>query len=177
MMLPKGFVVLGLVLGLGACATVPPSGPAVMVLPGSNSNFNQFRHDDGMCQQYAMQAIGQKTPAQAAADSAMNSAVTGAAVGAAAGALIGAASGDPAGGAAVGAGAGLLVGGASGVEAYGLAAHAIQERYDVAYVQCMYAQGHQVPVPAGMSALAANPAINLPPPPAPAALPPPPPPR
>ena len=167
MMLPKGFVVLGLVLGLGACATVPPSGPAVMVLPGSNSNFNQFRHDDGMCQQYAMQTIGHKTPAQAAADSAMNSAVTGAAVGAAAGALIGAATGDPAGGAAVGAGTGLLVGGASGVEAYGAAASQMQERYDVAYVQCMYAQGHQVPVPGGMHVSAAGPAANTPSPPPP----------
>ena len=168
--LRKKLAVLALAVGVGACATIPPSGPAVMVLPGRNSSFNQFRADDANCQQYAMQAIGPRTPAQAAADSAMNSAVTGAAVGAAAGALIGAATGDPAGGAAVGAGTGLLVGGASGVEAYGAAAYQMQERYDVAYVQCMYAQGHQVPVPAGMHASAAGPVSNSssPPPPPPA---------
>lgn len=172
--LPKKLAVLGLAAAVGACAAIPPSGPGIMVLPGSNSNFSQFRADDASCQQYAMQSIGQ-TPAQAAANSAVNSAATGAAIGAAAGALIGAASGDPAGGAAVGAGAGLLVGGAGGVDAYGSAAYQMQERYDVAYVQCMYANGHQVPVPAGMSNLAARPAASAPPPPPPGPPPPPPP--
>ena len=171
----RKFAVLGLALGVGACAAIPPSGPGVMVLPGSNSNFSQFRADDMQCQQYARQAIGQTTPAQAAADSAVNSAAAGAALGAAAGALIGAASGDAAAGAAVGAGTGLLVGGAGGAEAYGVAAYEMQDRYDMAYVQCMYSYGHQVPVPAGMGALASRPAANTPPPPAPAALPPPPP--
>ena len=170
----KKLAVLGLAVGVGACAAIPPSGPGVMVLPGSNSNFTQFRADDAACQQYAMQSIGQ-TPAQAAANSGVNSAAAGAALGAAAGALIGAASGDPASGAAIGAGTGLLVGSAGGVDAYGMAAYEMQERYDVAYVQCMYASGHQVPVPAGMSTVSASPAGNAPRPPAPAAMPPPPP--
>ena len=174
MSLRKKLAVLSLAIGVGACATIPPSGPAVKVLPGSNSNFSQFRADDASCQQYAMQSIGQTTPAQAAANSGVNSAVTGAAIGAAAGALIGAASGVPAGGAAVGAGTGLLVGGVGGAEAYGVAADAMQDRYDMAYVQCMYANGHQVPVPAGLRTAAAG-TVNTPPPPAPAALPPPPP--
>lgn len=172
----KKFAIAGLSLTLGACATVPPSGPAVMVLPGSHSNFNQFQADNASCQQYARQAIGNQTPANAAAESAVNSAAAGAAVGAAIGALLGAASGDAGSGAALGAGAGLLVGGASGTEAYGMSAREIQERYDVAYVQCMYAQGHQVPVPAGMTNMPAHQAYNMPPPPAPAAAPAPPPP-
>jgi len=166
MTLQKKLAVLGLAVGVGACAAIPPSGPGVMVLPGSNSNFAQFRADDAACQQYAMQSIGQ-TPAQAAANSGVNSAAAGAALGAAAGALIGAASGDPASGAAIGAGTGLLVGSAGGVDAYGMAAYEMQERYDVAYVQCMYASGHQVPVPAGMGALSSMPAGNTPPPPPP----------
>lgn len=175
MMSRQKLAVIVLGLGVGACATVPPSGPAVMALPGTGSSFEQFRFDDNTCQQYAMQAVGQNTPAQAAANSAVNSAATGAAVGAAAGALIGAASGDPAGGAAVGAGTGLLVGSAGGVGAYGVAADVMQDRYDTAYVQCMYAKGHQVPVPAGMRTAATSPAVGapLPPAPAPAALPPP----
>lgn len=177
MTLQKKFAVLGIALVLGACATVPPNGPAVMVLPGSNSNFNQFRADDVDCQQYAMQSIGHTTPAQAAANSAVNSAATGAAVGAAAGALIGAASGNPAGGAAVGAGTGLLVGSAGGVNAYGAAADVMQDRYDTAYVQCMYAKGHQVPVPASLRTAYGSPAVSAPPPPAPPANLPPPPPR
>jgi len=174
MTLPKKFALLGLAIAVGACAAIPPSGPGVMVLPGSHSNFSQFQADDAACQDYAYQAIGQ-TPAQAAADSAVNSAAAGAAIGAAAGALIGAAGGDPAGGAAVGAGTGLLVGGASGAQAYGVSAYEAQERFDVAYVQCMYANGHQVPVPAGMGNLAARPAAAAPPPPPPGPPPPPPP--
>jgi hypothetical protein len=176
-MLPRKLAVLGLAVGVGACAAIPPSGPGVMVLPGTHSTFTQFRADDMNCQQYARQAIGQTTPAQAAADSAVNSAAAGAALGAAAGALIGAASGDPGAGAAIGAGTGLLVGGAGGADAYGVAANEMQDRYDVAYVQCMYSYGHQVPVPAGMSTVSSGPAANSPPPPPPGPPPPPPPPR
>jgi hypothetical protein len=161
-------------LALAGCAAIPPEGPSVMVLPGSHSNFNQFRSDDHDCRDYAAQATG-VSPGRAAADSAVNSAAAGAAVGAAAGALIGAAGGDAAAGAAMGAGTGLLVGGASGAGAYGESALIIQDRYDVAYIQCMYAKGHQVPVPAGM----ASGGYAAPPPPGPtaAAPPPPPPPR
>lgn len=165
-------------LGLAACTTVPPAGPAVMVLPGTSSTFDQFRVDDGTCKRYALDSLGQTTAAQAAADSAVNSAVTGAAVGAAAGALIGAVSGDPAGGAALGAGTGLLVGSAGGVGAYHEAAYETQQRYDTAYIQCMYAQGHQVPVPANQQSAAAGQlsAAPAPQPPGPVhALPPPPP--
>jgi hypothetical protein len=161
-------------LAIAGCATVPPNGPSVMVLPGSRSSFNQFRADDYECQNYARQSAG-ITPARAASDSAVNSAAAGAAVGAAAGALIGAAGGDPAGGAAVGAGTGLLVGSAGGVGAYGEAAAVMQDRYDVAYIQCMYSKGHQVPVPAGLASV--NPPAGAPPPPGPTASMPPPPPR
>jgi hypothetical protein len=165
--------------GLGACTTIPPAGPAVTVLPGSSASFDQFRIDDSVCRQFAQTSLGPATPAQAAADSAINSAAAGAAVGAAAGALIGAAAGDPGEGAALGAGAGLLAGGAGGVGAYHEAAWQTQERYDTAYIQCMYAKGHQVPVPASLQSSAASrytaPATPGVPPPRPrAALPPPP---
>ena len=131
----------------GACATLP-SGPSVMVLPGAQKTFEQFRADDALCQFYARQAVGGQTPTQTAMDSGTASAAAGTAVGAAAGALIGAAAGEPAGGAAIGAGSGLLLGSAAGTGTYESSAYALQNRYDITYVQCMYAQGHQVPVPA-----------------------------
>jgi hypothetical protein len=143
----------------GACAILP-SGPSVMVLPGSQKTFEQFREDDTLCQLYARQAVGGQTPTQTAMDSGTASAVTGTAVGAAAGALIGAAAGEPAGGAAIGAGSGLLLGSAAGSGAYEGSGYALQNRYDITYIQCMYAKGHQVPVSAASR-------YQPPPPPAP----------
>lgn len=167
----KGLLCLA-ALGLGACAAIPPAGPSVMVLPGAGSTFDRFRQDQAVCEMYARDAIGQATPAQAAENSAVNSAAVGAAVGAAAGALIGAASGDPGGGAAVGAGVGMLGGSLEGIDAYNQTADVMQDRYDTAFVQCMYAKGHQVPVPAGYRAPAPQQVITAPPPPAPNAAPP-----
>jgi hypothetical protein len=174
MKLRKAIIAMPAALVIGACATVPPAGPGVMALPGTASSFDQFRRDDLMCRQYAADSVGNMTPAQAATDSAVRSTVTGAAVGAAAGAVIGAATGDPGTGAAVGAGTGAIVGAASGAGAYSVAADNIQERYDIAYVQCMYANGHQVPLPANYTA-APRPVSSAPPPPPPGPPPPPPP--
>ncbi len=168
----RTLLVVGIAGALAACATVPPSGPSVMVLPGSQSNFNQFQVDNYACQDFARQASG--AGATAAQNSAVNSAAAGTLVGAAAGALIGAAAGDPATGAAVGAGTGLAVGSAGGAGVYQVSAYELQDRYDTAYVQCMYAKGHQVPVPAGMTTMPNAPAGAPPPPAPPAPLPPPP---
>ncbi len=136
---------------LSGCVTYP-SGPSMLALPGTSTNFEQFRGDDFSCQSYAQQATGQTSAQQAATDSGVNSAAAGTVVGAAAGALLGAASGNPAAGAAIGAGGGLLVGSAAGTDAYGASGYGAQDRYDNAYIQCMYAKGHQVPVPAEVAA-------------------------
>jgi len=120
---PAAFVVAGIVvvgwivLAFAGCATVP-TGPQVMVLPGSNKNLAQFEADDASCRGWASRQIG-------------------------------ASSNDG-------------------------AAKSMQDRYDVAYVQCMYASGNQVPVPRGtMPVQARNGAItvddlrsSIPPPPA-----------
>jgi len=134
----------GIVL-LGACATVP-TGPSVMVLPGSHKSFDEFQADGAACQQYAQSSVGGPGAGQAAADSVASSAVAGTLLGAAAGAAIGAASGNAGHGAAIGAGTGLLVGSAAGSNAAGYSYYSVQRRYDNAYVQCMYAKGNQVPV-------------------------------
>ena len=129
---------------LGACATVP-TGPGVMVLPGAGRSLEQFHADDVVCRQWGFQSIGMTTPGQAIASSGVTSAAVGTAVGAAAGAALGAAAGNPALGAAAGAGGGLLLGSASGVGAAQYSGQEAQWRYDMAYMQCMYARGNQIP--------------------------------
>jgi OmpA family protein len=128
---------------LGGCATVP-SGPSVMVLPGTGKTFEQFQADDVVCRQFASRSV-ETTPGKAATETAIGGAATGTVLGAAAGALIGAASGSPATGAAVGAGLGLLGGTAVGAGRGDAYYTSVQGRYDIAYRQCMYAKGHQVP--------------------------------
>lgn len=170
--LSKKLGVAGLALLLGAC-TVMPTGPSVMVLPGTGQPFERFRADDIDCRQYAYAQVGGKT----AQDNARESAVTGAAVGTAVGAVAGAAMGGGR-GAATGAGVGLLLGTAVGADASQSSGVGTQRQYDNAYVQCMYSKGHRVPVPANMSYSPTSraPGSNIPPPPA-GSPPPPPPPR
>jgi hypothetical protein len=176
---------LGTVLLLAGCVSMP-SGPSVMVLPGSGKNFDQFRADDMDCRQFASSQVGGSTPDSAAENSGVKSAVVGTAIGAVAGAIVGGHQG-----AAVGAGTGLIVGGAAGAGAAGSSQYGLQRRYDIGYTQCMYAKGHKVPSsgryensarqtysytpppppPPGAAAPAAS---NIPPPPA--GSPPPPPP-
>ena len=147
---------------LSACATVP-NGPSVMVLPRAQKTFEQFREDNGVCQYYAQEAIEQTTPGQAGTESATKSAVTGTAIGAATGATIGSAAGNAGVGAAIGAGSGLLVGGVAGSSAAEMSVNTVQRRYDIAYIQCMYAKGNEVPVPGGHGNLSSN--YQPPPPP------------
>lgn len=152
---------------LGGCATLPTA-PSVMALPGTAKSFDQFRLDDVNCRNFAYQQIGGIMAEQAVSESGLKSAAVGTALGAAAGAAI--AGGR---GAAVGAGTGLAVGGLAGVGAAESAGYGQQERYDMSYVQCMYAQGHRVPVWGRFTEAA--PAAPSPPPPPPGTPPPPPP--
>jgi hypothetical protein len=153
-------------LGLGACATVP-TGPGVMVLPGTGKSFDLFRFDDGACRQFAYDQVAGVTPPRAADDSGVRSAAVGTLLGAAAGAAI-----DGSSGAAAGAGVGLLFGGLAGAGAAERSAYGAQYRYDVAYQQCMYAKGHRIPVSARFTQ-APSPANYTPPPPPPNQPPPP----
>lgn len=155
-------------LALAGCVTVP-TGPSVMVLPGTGKTFDQFRFDDGDCRQYAQSQVGGTTAQQAAEESGVRSAVIGTAVGALAGAAIGGTSRD----AGVGAGVGLLAGSAMGAGAAQGSAYELQRRYDFAYQQCMYSKGHRVPSAGRYSSSERR---YPPPPPATSYTPPPPPP-
>ncbi len=135
---------LGLALALGACAVAPPTGPTVMALPAKGKNFATFRQEDMSCRQYAEQQIGYMQPAQAANNAAVGSALVGTALGAAAGAAIGSVSGNVGAGAAIGAGAGLLGGSAIGASNAQASAGDLQQRYNIAYTQCMYSNGNTV---------------------------------
>ncbi len=149
------------VLGLSGCATIP-TGPSVMVLPGQGKPFEVFQVDDAVCRQWAGQQAG-ATPASASTESAVSSAAIGTVLGAALGAAIGAASGNPGIGAAIGAGSGALGGTLYGAGASQAAAGSVQWRYDIAYQQCMYAKGNQIPGTVQVS----QPRYSAPPPPPP----------
>ena len=132
----------GLVL-LGGCATLP-TGPSVMVLPAAGKPFEQFQAEEAGCREWAAQQSGAVPGAPANQQTAVGAAI-GTAVGAGLGAAIGSASGHAGTGAAIGAGTGLLMGTAAGANADQVAGGNAQRRYDMAYQQCMYAKGNQVP--------------------------------
>lgn len=154
----------------GGCTTIP-TGPSMLVLPGSGKSFDQFRVDDRICRDYALAQIGGKPSSEAAIDSGVASAVVGTAIGTAAGAAIGGSRG-----AGVGAGTGLLIGSAAGVGASEGSFYANQRRYDIGYQQCMYANGHRIPVTGQFTTESARNVEAPPPPPPPPGAPPPPPP-
>jgi hypothetical protein len=142
-----------------------------MVLPGTGKSFEQFRIDDALCRQFAYEQVGGVTAQQAAQKGAVSSAVIGTALGAAAGAVIGSASGDAGAGAAIGAGSGLIIGSAAGTGYATESYYEAQQRYDYAYIQCMYAKGNKIPVYGGYisqpSSAPPPPPPGYPPPPAP----------
>jgi hypothetical protein len=156
-------------LMLGACTTIP-TGPSVLVMPGTGKSFDQFRDDDADCRQFALGQVGGATANETAVESGVKSAAVGAVVGALAGAAMGGHQG-----AGVGAGVGLLAGSAAGAGAGQASGYGLQRRYDNAYIQCMYAKGDRVPVSGQLTPGPAQ-AVNPPPPPASAYSPPPPPP-
>jgi len=167
---PARLSALAGVLLLGAC-TVLPTGPSMLVLPGTGRTMENFRYDDNECRQYAYVQVGGVTTQAAANQAAVGSAVVGTAIGAAAGAAIGGSQG-----AAVGAGVGLLGGSAVGSSSAYASGYGTQRQYDNAYIQCMYAKGHRVPVPANMAYPRTVPGNDATIPPPPPGAPPPPPP-
>ncbi len=160
---------LAALLSVAACTTIP-TGPSVMVMPGTGKSFDQFRADDADCRQFAYSQVGGATANEAAVDSGVKSAVVGATVGALAGAAMGGHQG-----AGVGAGVGLLAGSAAGAGAGQASGYGSQHRYDNAYIQCMYAKGDRVPVYGRMMSEPQRTGYP-PPPPGSAYAPPPPPP-
>jgi hypothetical protein len=170
----RSFAALLVLTLLAGCASVP-SGPSVRALPGSSKTFDQFRGDDAYCRQYGQSVAG--ASANQANDAGVRSAAVGTLIGALAGAAIGGHEG-----AGVGAGTGLLIGSMNGVGVAQRSSYGAQHDFDNAYVQCMYAKGHQVPVNGVLRSRTQAPVDQTPPgafyppPPPPGYVPPPPPP-
>lgn len=177
----KYIVIPLMICTLAACVNLP-AGPSVMTLPGSGKSFEQFRYDEYECRQYAYEQVGGTTPRQSSQISGIESAAIGTGLGAVAGTAIGGGSG-----AAIGAGTGLLAGGVVGSGTASTSAYANQQRYDISYIQCMYAKGHRVPISGRItndppinntsSGVSTPPAHFNPSPPPPGSTPPSPPPR
>ncbi len=125
---------------LSACTPTLPAGPSVAIMPGKNKSFEAFENDNAICMNFAHSQLG-IDPQRQAERSAANGAVTGALLGAAAGAALG----DSSRAAGVGAGAGLLMGAAAGNNNAVRSTRELQYRYDLAYQQCMYSKGNQLP--------------------------------
>ena len=137
-----GFLLVAVVPLLGACVTVP-GGPSVMVLPGSGKPFEVFQADDDSCRQWASHRSG-RVP---------NEPVTGG--------VHRCDYRDPAWRGArrrhrrrsrqSGPGRGrrcrerFFFGTATGASADAQTGMSMQQRYDTAYTQCMYAKGNQIP--------------------------------
>jgi hypothetical protein len=136
--------VSALALALGGCASTGPASPTVGVMPAKGKSYEAFQRDDDYCQAAAQRQVGYRSPGETANTSAVQSAAVGTALGALAGAAIGSASANMGRGAAIGAGTGLLAGSLVGASNAGRAGGAVQDRYDMAYAQCMKARGNIV---------------------------------
>lgn len=159
-------------LGLSACVS-RPVGPSVAVMPAPGKPFDLFKQEDAECRAYAQSAVG-----TTADDAAAKSVAQTAAVGAAVGALAGAISGGH-GSAGTGAAVGMVGGSLVGSDVANRSSYEVQRRYDIAYQQCMYSKGNQVPGYSGARAAPYSqqrPAAPPPPPPTSVTPPPPPPP-
>lgn len=158
--------------GLAGCATIP-NGPSVAVMPAPGKSFDEFNADDNVCRQFAQKSIG-TTASQAETDAELKSIAVGTAIGTVAGVLGGGGHQGAGSGAAVG-----MVGGAAiGSNEAQYSGRETQRRYDIAYEQCMYAKGNQLPQGAYYQPrviYVQPPVPPAPPAPAPSNIPPPPP--
>ena len=165
-------------LALAGCATAPLA-PRVAVMPAPGKPFEVFVAEEQACRQYAEQAVATADGKDPATERAVETGIWATLIGALAGAAIGGRDG-----AAVGAGFGLFTGAATASGESHYVVGDVRHRYDIAYQQCMYAKGNQIPGmyrPQVEAGAPANRAAPMPPPPTAAApaklqgMPPPPP--
>ena len=128
---------MAVLLLVGACTT-PPLGPTVAVMPAPGKPFDVFQADQAICRQFADSQVA--GGAQQANNQQVGTAVVGTLLGAGLGAAIGGGRG-----AAIGAGSGALAGTVVGAGPANQAQGSLQYRYDIAYSQCMFSRGNQVP--------------------------------
>lgn len=132
--------VLGLLIvsvSMAGCVA-PIMGPTVAVMPAPTKPFVVFQQDTTECQQYANAVLAPVV--QQANNQAVGQAIITTALGAALGAAIGGGNG-----AGIGAAAGAITGTSTAALSAQFAGMTIQQQFDIAYSQCMYSKGNQVP--------------------------------
>jgi uncharacterized protein YcfJ len=129
-------------------------------MPGQSKSLDAFQQDEAACEDYASRRVAGQ--AEAANNTALGEGLLGTALGAGLGAAVGGGRG-----AAIGAASGAVVGTAAGANTSAYAQMSLQQRYDMAYAQCMKTKGNNVPGPRRPR--------RYPPPPPPGYYPPPPP--
>ena len=132
-------VSLVLVASLTACVSAP-TGPTVAVMPREGKPFDLFQQEDLFCRNFAANSV--RDTSDAALKEGATSAAIGAALGAVAGAVI---QGGNHANVGTGAGVGLLGGAAMGAMNSSGKQNQAQAQYNIAYQQCMYSKGNQVP--------------------------------
>ena len=127
---------IAVMLSFGACA-VPPVSPSVAVLPGGGKGMQAFNADDIACREYA---------ASPKVDD--GTSLAGMGLG-----KIEVASGRrgfaPLAGSVNPVGTGSVFGGAAAQDSG--EPPTAQQKYDTAYIRCMFSKGHKVPVSGGMT--------------------------
>ncbi|WP_114662616.1 glycine zipper family protein [Polynucleobacter necessarius] len=131
--------VLASLASLVGCVSAP-TGPTIAIMPREGKSFEVFQQEDQQCREFAANAV--KDTSSAALKEGATSAAIGAALGAAAGAVIRGGSSQNIG---TGTGVGLLGGAAMGAMNSAGKQNQAQTQYNIAYQQCMYAKGNQVP--------------------------------
>lgn len=122
---------------LSGCVT-PPMGPTIPANPGAHKSFAAFQQDEQVCEDYANQRVAGQV--DAANNRAVGSALLGTALGAGLGAAVGGGRG-----AGIGAASGAVVGSAVGSNQSARAQWSVQQRYNIAYGECMTSHGDYVP--------------------------------
>ncbi|SNX29480.1 hypothetical protein SAMN06295945_1857 [Polynucleobacter meluiroseus] len=135
----RALISIVLLSSLAACVSAP-TGPTIAIMPREGKPFEVFQQEDQVCREFAANAI--KDSSNTALKEGITSAALGAALGAAAGAVIGGGSHT---GVGTGAGVGLLGGSALGAMNSSGKQSQSQTQYNIAYQQCMYSKGNQVP--------------------------------
>ena len=130
---------LVLLASLAACVSAP-TGPTVAVMPREGKPFDLFQQEDLYCRNFAANSV--RDTSDAALKEGATSAAVGAALGAVAGAVI---QGGNHANVGTGAGVGLLGGAAMGAMNSAGKQNQAQMQYNIAYQQCMYSKGNQVP--------------------------------
>jgi uncharacterized protein YcfJ len=136
MKISRAIVSILAVTFLAGCV-VQPQGPMIPVMPGKNKSFSDFQQNDAECRDFAAGRVAGR--AQNANDHAILSTLIGAGLGAALGGAVGGGRG-----AGIGAASGGIVGTAAGADRSAYAQGSLQRQYDIAYAQCMSANGNEL---------------------------------